>query len=1229
MAHRLWLGAKLDNVTLSVAGALVGTPRYMSPEQATAAIKLVDHRSDIFSLGATLYELLTGVPAFRGDTPIEVIQNILAADPDSVRKLAPSTPRDLETIVMKCLSKEPHQRYDSAQDLCSDLRAFIDGRPIRAQRANVIERGARWLHRQQSSVKLAASVAAITVATTIAAIAGWFAYDAARQGSLQLNAATPPLVVEVIDQQGDVVQTETAPMQNAMHLTAGDYEVRASSEGELSESYRVSLSAGEDLRFTLDPHDQLLWNRRNIDGRFDVFPANGASNIVTWSKERLAIWKHFPPQTITTPLGAASLPDSAQAPGFVWPGNTVGADRSGYGHYNLGPWVGQKPVDVDHDGTTDLIIAGRHQAWLAAISGHNGSVLWIAPRGRDVTNGAARVDNLSELPVTSAVLSELILDQDIDADGVADIVTTMAEVAPGADPNAIRPSVNCWVEAISSKTGQALWRFDIPLDCFALDAGEKIPYELRWYVGRASGSFGGNNGSGSFGRHRVRFGGWKFERHGPHGYRPASVTSITVHGMRRLAVVAGKSLVLIDPETGERTGPVFDLGVRPGQACQWGDVDGDGIADLIMLEEKPDSVPESAPRLAAWSTGKQKLLWSKTIESSFPRVPDWSIAAPRWPLVADLDGDGKCEVMVPDGRSSDSAAAGVRSVAEIPWGSLSVINGATAETRWSKRLVTMDRQIGHFLDGPDIDQDGCREVFAATLVGNEFRVHVDALSGRTGETLWTNSFAPASDTNSSVEYHLTPPKWWHSGKNAWPQLIVHAVEGGDGQPRSLAAVISVADGKLERIGRNITAMHPSDVDGDGVEDLLVFNAKSRRDPDFGGSLHCIRGVAAESWSQLGDRGDPVSDMDGDGVRDLVSGWPSDVLAATSGSTGKLLWSTTLGEDGRKYQIRAASANQSGAGDLDGDGVGDLLGWSHVTNYREFGHPFFALSGKTGKRLWIAEDITAQILHRVLTAETHDIDGDGKLEVIWIASLDHGNQLRNNISTNDAQLWMFVCSGQTGALQWATPLSAAYGGTTANVLAQIAFEEKPLSAVAADIDGDGVKDFLVPNILDDGRGLETTVRSGINGTVLWSRPFPIAQNQQVSLTQWTPPAVCDLNGDGRVEVIAVEPCFVIPHGTPVSSRRVVTALDGKTGTEFWNSSVDTSSALGNATVSRSGEFWRARAASRRQYLSIRRPYIGPKASNLSFRCQGRAPGMGTQRITVVCGNVGLRCRSGRH
>jgi tRNA A-37 threonylcarbamoyl transferase component Bud32 len=146
---RIWLtdfglARRADDATLSVAGALLGTPRYMSPEQARATTNPVDHRTDIYSLGATLYELATRRPIFEAAHPHAVITQILNDEPLAPRRLAPELPRDLDTIILKCLAKDPGRRYASAQALADDLRAFLAGRPISARLPSLPERAARW-----------------------------------------------------------------------------------------------------------------------------------------------------------------------------------------------------------------------------------------------------------------------------------------------------------------------------------------------------------------------------------------------------------------------------------------------------------------------------------------------------------------------------------------------------------------------------------------------------------------------------------------------------------------------------------------------------------------------------------------------------------------------------------------------------------------------------------------------------------------------------------------------------------------------------------------------------------------------------------------------------------------------------------------------------------------------------------------------------------------------------
>ena len=128
---------------------LVGTLRYMSPEQALAKHGLVDHRTDIYSLGVTLYELLTLEPAYAGSDRDDLLRQIAMGAPRLPRQLRPEIPVALETIVLKAVAHEPERRYVSAEDLAEDLQRFLENRPIRAVRPTLWERLAKWCGRHK------------------------------------------------------------------------------------------------------------------------------------------------------------------------------------------------------------------------------------------------------------------------------------------------------------------------------------------------------------------------------------------------------------------------------------------------------------------------------------------------------------------------------------------------------------------------------------------------------------------------------------------------------------------------------------------------------------------------------------------------------------------------------------------------------------------------------------------------------------------------------------------------------------------------------------------------------------------------------------------------------------------------------------------------------------------------------------------------------------------------
>ena len=144
---------------LTLTGQVLGSLRYMSPEQAAGKSNLLDQRSDIYSLGITLYEAVTLRPAFGGDDRADLLARIVGEEPRPPRRIRASVPGDLETILLKAISKAPEQRYETAREFAEDLRRFLDGKPTLARRPTWFDRAGKWTRRHASLVATAACVA--------------------------------------------------------------------------------------------------------------------------------------------------------------------------------------------------------------------------------------------------------------------------------------------------------------------------------------------------------------------------------------------------------------------------------------------------------------------------------------------------------------------------------------------------------------------------------------------------------------------------------------------------------------------------------------------------------------------------------------------------------------------------------------------------------------------------------------------------------------------------------------------------------------------------------------------------------------------------------------------------------------------------------------------------------------------------------------------------------------
>jgi serine/threonine-protein kinase len=154
--------------------AFLGTPSYMAPEQAEGRTRDVGPLADIYALGTILYEMLTGRPPFRGETEVDTLSQVRSQEPVPPSRWQPKVPRDLETICLKCLRKEPDRRYASAADLAADLRRFLDGQPIQARPTSWWEIAVKWVRRNPAWT----AVGAITATAIVALLLLWASFTA-------------------------------------------------------------------------------------------------------------------------------------------------------------------------------------------------------------------------------------------------------------------------------------------------------------------------------------------------------------------------------------------------------------------------------------------------------------------------------------------------------------------------------------------------------------------------------------------------------------------------------------------------------------------------------------------------------------------------------------------------------------------------------------------------------------------------------------------------------------------------------------------------------------------------------------------------------------------------------------------------------------------------------------------------------------------------------------------
>lgn len=1105
---RIWLtdfglARRIDDLSLSVTGALLGTPRYMSPEQANSAAQPVDHRTDIYSLGATLYELVTGKPIFEAKSPHEIITQILRDEPPSVRIAAPGVPRDLETIIAKCLAKQPAQRYGNAALLAEDLRAFMEGRPISARPPTVAERVARWSRKHRGSTRVAAVSALISLALLICGFMAWQRHQKSLLGTLSLSTSGPNLLAEVLDSQDRVVgPTIPVPTSRPVELPAGPYRLRISASGLMSETWPIDLERGKLLSHEVALHPSWLWQPMDVNtaeypetdvavlgARADLIvrggalgPAgedlgkrlrrmDGATGKPVWEKDLL--------------FNESTLPE----PGFLqdWEYLVTGSGVSEASDSILA----DPAADLDGDGVKDIVLTSRRSPSIAAVSGASGKPLWwFRFKTPFRTREEAKGWKVNSWGYGGSIVGKVAV-ADVDGDGVPDYVACLgsrSETFTNQKGESKNGASSAWVVAVSGKNGEEVWRHS---------------------MGDA----------------------WQ-------GYANSSESARKFNRLCRpgLASVGGKAVVVLadetrlfsfDAKTGEEAWSPKVLGFEPMRAPDLADLDGDGQTDALFVHRAKhyqDCMGMVAISLSTlsemWRTETHKVLNYENTQQSESFGDLYAIT--------DLDRDGRKQVclwQVTHGKEERGFGLA----------NLQVLEGSNGKPRWERTLWHEPQSwYGNFqpqlLIGPDLDGDGKAELVAA-WIGPDARAgqsapQVAALSGADGRVFWR--------TGIEAFRLAGRMQWWCPGPDAQPQLLVPVGDGPGRKPGQ-----HILEGSTGRIVETLPDVRKSvvaDFDGDGIPDLFYTVYPQGLPRQF-----VMKGQAPDTWRRLGNWA-ATGDLDGDGRSDFIEeapgGW-TERISARSGRDGSLLWSS------RKKNNSSSNCPllllPPGGGDLNGDGIPDLLAPVQAWKFRPNGgrvdfHPLRAFSGKDGSMIWTSDGLEqtsgsssssgsgANFDIPNLFAE--EIEGDGVPDI-----------LATDLRTNGLPV-LRACSGKSGRLLWSLPLiQGGYAPTPS-----------PQERHFFDLNGDGAGDIVLwaPDSEGSLAPAHLMAFSGRTGQPIWTNsPLRLEDLNKVT---WPEPSVAAWEGEGTANVAV---SLNQGYNNAVGSYRFeLVGLDGRAGREVW-------------------------------------------------------------------------------